>query len=71
MFGKFSKKAKMAAAEAERNEAMKKALRDFSNFVKSFMNGKSDEQVDWLALQKKPLLSGITWLKSFQRRQSF
>lgn len=50
MFGKFSKKAKMAAAEAERNEAMKKALRDFSNFVKSFMNGKSDEQVDWLAV---------------------
>lgn len=53
MFGKFSKKAKMAAAEAERNEAMKKALRDFSNFVKSFLNGKSDEQVDWLALAKE------------------
>ena len=53
MFGKFSKKAKMAAAEAERNEATKKALRDFSNFVKSFMNGKSDEQVDWLTLAKE------------------
>ena len=53
MFGKFSKKAKMAAAETERNEATKKALRDFSNFVKSFMNGKSDEQVDWLTLAKE------------------
>ena len=60
MFGKFSKKAKMAAAEAERNEATKKALRDFSNFVKTGS-----------LLQKKPLLSGITWLKSFQRQQSF
>ena len=29
MFGKFSKKAKMAAAEAERNEAMKKGPSGF------------------------------------------
>ena len=48
MFAKMGKKAK----EAERKEEMKKALRDFSNFVKSFMNGKSDEQVDWLALKR-------------------
>ena len=68
MFGKFSKKAKKAAAEAERNEAMKKALRDFSNFVKSFMDGGNDGNKDW---QENALIGWITWLKSFQRQQSF
>lgn len=53
MFGKFSKKAKKAAAEAERNEAMKKALRDFSNFVKSFMDGGNDGNKDWLEFARK------------------
>lgn len=53
MFGKFRKKAKMAAAEAERNEAMRKALRDVSNFVKSFMAGKSDDDIDWLELARE------------------
>ena len=49
MFGKFGKKAK----ETERNEEMKKAIRDFSNFVNSFMAGKSDDQIDCLTLSKE------------------
>ena len=49
MFAKMGKKAK----EAERKEEMKKALRDFSNFVNSFMAGKSDDQIDWLTLSKE------------------
>lgn len=58
----FGKKAK---AEAKKKAEMNEALREFYSFIKVTLEGKRDDQVDWLMLNKEGFTRWYNLVKEF------